>query len=111
MNYHTIELDDKEIKFRLTSEGSIAIEESTQMSIFDTVANLTMKNVITLLTYMRKSEEKNFSRSNACALYDELINHGYTLERVGKEIIFPTLVVSGFLTQDELDKITANKEK
>ena len=105
MNYKIIELNEKELKFRLKSKDSVEIEKITGKSLFDVIANLTMTNVIMLLKYMRKSEIDSFSDKNAYDLYDELVDSGYTLERIGYDIIFPTMVVSGFLTQEELEDL------
>ena len=59
---------------------------------------------------MRRWEVPNFSQDNAYELYDELIDNGYSMEDILIKVIYPTLVVSGFLKQGELDDLLAEIE-
>lgn len=110
MNYFTYELNGEELKFRLTSADCLEIEEKYKTKLLDFMQDYSMVAITTLLRYMRKSSESNFSRTDACNLYDKLIDSGLTLEDILMKIIYPTAVVSGFLKQSDLDEITEKKE-
>ena len=61
--------------------------------------------IATLIRYLRRSEVENFSDKDAYALIDKLIDNGYTIERIVYDIIFEALVVSGFLTKEQLEEV------
>ena len=44
-------------------------------------------------------------------LVDELVDAGYTIERIIMEIIYETLVVSGVISEEDLENIKSEKEK
>ena len=106
MNYFTYELEGEDLKFRLTSADCLEIEEKYNTKLLDFIQDYSMTAIITMLSYMRKSDIPNFSKNNACELYDKLINSGMTFEDILMKVIYPTAVVSGFLKQDDLDKMT-----
>lgn len=106
MNYKIIELNGKELKFKLKSKGSIELERKYGKTIFDLISSPSVTNICILLKYMRKGEIENFSDDDSYNLYDELVDNGYTIEKIMDEIIYPTLVVSGFLSQADLEKAT-----
>lgn len=105
MNYYLLELNGKEVKFRLTSADSMELEKKTGKKLFDLLQDYSVTTIVTLLRYMRKSELPNFSEKDACSLYDELIDGGYTLEDIIFKILYETAVVSGFLKKEELEEI------
>ena len=112
MKYFTIELDGEEINFRLTSLDCLEIEEKTKTKMLDYIRDYSHTTIITMLRYLRKSSIPNFSQKDACELMDKLIDHGYTLEKVVYEIIYEALVVSGFLSKEELEQMkTSVKEE
>lgn len=110
MNYHIIELNGKEIKFRLKSKDSIEIERKYGKSVIDLIGDPSMTSVITLLKYMRRGEISNFSDENTYELYDSLVDNNYVMETILTEILYPTLVVSGFLKKEDMDEALANIE-
>lgn len=110
MNYHIITLDGEDIKFRLTSLHSIEIEKKTGVKLLDFIQDYSITTVITLLMYMRRSEVSNFSEKDATALYDRLIDNGYTLEDVIFKIIYETAVISGFLKKSDLEEVMRTQE-
>ena len=110
MNYFTYELEGEELKFRLTSADCLEIEEKFDTKLLDFIQDYSMKAIITLLRYMRKSDISSFSKNDACALYDKLTDSGLTMEDILLKIIYPTACVSGFLKKDDLDKITKNEK-
>ena len=107
MNYHTIKLNDQEINFRLKSGHIKEIETKTGKSVLEALQSVSMINCLLMLKYMRRSEVSNFSDDDASNLYDELVDNGYSLQTIYTDIIFPTGVVSGLLTQSDLDAIKA----
>lgn len=111
MNYKTITLDNgKEINFKLNSKYSVELEKKTGKGIFEVLQSASITTIITILVYMRRWEVPNFSQEDACNLYDELVDNGYAMEDILKKIVYPTLVVSGFLKQEELDNILDETE-
>lgn len=110
MKYFELELDGEIIKFRLTSEHSVIIEKKTQVKLLDYMQDYAITTIITFLTYMRRSDVPNFSEKDAYVLYDKLVDNGYTLERIMKEVIFEALVVSGFLSKEQLEEMMKQAE-
>lgn len=111
MNYFTYELEGEELKFRLTSADCLEIEDKFKTKLLDYIQDYSMTAVITMLRYMRKSDNPNFSKNDACNLYDKLINNGLSFEDILFKIIYPTAVVSGFLKQSDLNKILEATEQ
>ena len=111
MNYFVITLNGKDIKFRLNSADSVEIEKKSGIKLIDFIQDYSITTVITLLKYMRKSDVPNFSEKDAFALYDELVDNGYTLEDIIFKIIYETCVVSGFLKKSDLEEMIEFKEE
>lgn len=105
MRNHTIELNGREIEFRLTSEDMIKLEEKNHVKILDYIQDYSMSAITTLLWYMRKGVDKNFSKDDTYKLYDELADNDWAIEDIMKKIIFPTCQVSGLLTRSDLEKV------
>lgn len=110
MNYFIYELEGEELKFRLTSADCLEIEDKYKTKLLDYIQDYSMTAIITMLRYMRKSDVPNFSRTDACNLFDKLINNGLTFEDILMKIIYPTAVVSGFLKQSDLNNMMDMKE-
>lgn len=111
MNYFILELEGEEIKLRLTSADSIEIEKKTGVKLLDYIQDYSITTVTTLLRYMRKSEIPNYSITDACNLYDKLVDNGYTLEDIVFKVIYEACVVSGFLKKKELEEMMKFKEE
>lgn len=115
MKYYEIELNGETIKFRLTSSDSMTIEKKTGIKLLDFVQDYAVTTIITLLMYMRRSSVPNFSEKDASKLYDDLVDAGYTIKEILYDVIYETLTVSGFLSQEELkeikEKINNNSKK
>lgn len=111
MNYHIITLDGEDIKLRLTSGDSVEIEKKTGIKLLDYIQDYSISTITNLLKYMRKSEVINFSEKDAYALYDKLVDNGYTLEDIVFKVIYETAVVSGFLKKSDLDEMISFKNE
>ena len=111
MKFFELELNGETIKFRLTSNDCMTIEKQSGKPFTEYMSELSMTTVITLLRYMRRSSQNNFSMEDASDLYDKLIDAGYTLESIMSDIIMEGLVVSGFMKKDEASKIKKTKEE
>lgn len=111
MKFYEIELNGRTVKFRLTSNDCMVIEKQTGKSIGEYIENLSMTTIITLLRYMVRSSQHDFSEEDASKLYDELIDNDYTLESIITDIILEALAVSGFMKKDDLAKIREVKAK
>lgn len=111
MKFHTVTIGDKDVNFRLTSSDCETIEDKAKMPILDFMTNVSMTNCVTLLMYMRRSEIPNFSKKDANALFDELADNDFALEKIYTDIVFPTGVVSGLLTQADLTKALSMVDK
>ena len=110
MNYYTYEYtnkngETKELHLRLTSADAMQLEKAQNVKILQYLQDESLTMVITMLRYMNRVDNKNFSLDNAQALYDELIDSGLTLKRILVEIIYETLVVSGFLEKGEWEEM------
>ena len=110
MNYYTYsytnkEGETKELKLRLTSADAMEIEKSQNVKLIEYLQQESMTMIITLLRYLNKWENKNFSLGNAQMLYDELIDSGMSMKRILTEIIYEALVVSGFLEEKEWEEM------
>ena len=111
MKYFELELEGETIKLRLTTENSQTIEKKTGKGLFDLVQEVNIANIVTLLMYLRRGETPNFSEKETFALCDKLIDNDYTYEKIMMEIIFEALVVSGFLTKEQLEEAKTLKEE
>lgn len=111
MKYFELELNGKVIRFRLTTSECISLEEKNKCKMLDFIRDYSHTTLVTLLQSLRKAEVPNFSKADACNLMDELIDNGYTLETILYDIIYKALVVSGFLTKEELDQMKKQTEE
>lgn len=111
MRQHVIVLNGKEIGFRLSSKEMTEMENRTKRKLIEIIQDDSINSIITVLKHMRRFEVNNFSHDDACDLFDELADNGYSLERIEKEIIMPTCVVSGLLTQSDLNKALKRAEE
>ncbi len=105
MKYHTIELEGQEVEFRLASSDCLEIEKKTGKAMQEYIQSVSNTSCVNLLKYMRRSKVPTFSEKDANALFDTLIDNDYSLEKIYMDIIFPTCVVSGLLTQSNLDDL------
>lgn len=110
MNYYVFTYTDKngeqkELRLRLTSSDSIEIENIHKKSITSFIQEESMSMICTMLRYLRKWEDKNFSFNQAQKLYDELIDSGMTMKRILTDVIYEALVVSGFLEKEEWEEM------
>lgn len=109
MKYTYLMSNGKELKLRLTSSECIEIENATKKSILNYIQEESMTMICTLLRYMIKEidgqPQTNFSYRNAQVLYDELVDSGLTLKQILMDVIYETLVVSGFLEKEEWEEM------
>lgn len=110
MNYYTYvyknkEGEEKELKLRLTSSNAIEIENAKKMSVTSYLQQESVEMVVTLLRYLIKWEDKNYSFGQAQTLYDELVDSGLTMKKILTDIIYETLVVSGFLEKEDWEEM------
>ena len=99
----------KEIKLRLTTGEELEIEQITKKSILEYVQEESMTMICTLIKYMVKEidgeEVRNFSLKNAAALVDELVDSGLTIKQILMDVVYETLVVSGFLEKEDWEEM------
>lgn len=105
MNYYTFNYtnkqgEQKELRLRLTSADAMEIENTKKKSIIEVLQDESLSTIITMLRYLRKWENKNFSLGQAQQLYDELIDSGLTMKSILIDVIYEALVISGFLEKD-----------
>lgn len=111
MKYFTFMLNDKEINMRLNSIDCEKIEKQYNCTLIDYVQQGSVTSLVTLLQHMRAGAGETFTRNMAYGFYDELVDNGYTIEKILTEIIYETLVVSGVLSKEDLEDIKNEKEK
>lgn len=112
---YTYTFNEKELKLRLTSGECIEIENATKKSILNYIQEESMTMICTLLRYMVKEingePQNNFSFKNAQILYDELVDSGLTLKQILMDVIYETLVVSGFLEKEDWEEMKTAQTK
>lgn len=111
MKYYTFNLNDKEINMRLNSMDCEKIEKQYNCTLLDFVQQGSVTSLITLLQYMRNGAGETFTKNMAYSFYDELVDNGFTIERILMDIIYETLVVSGIISQEDLKNIKEEREK
>jgi len=113
MKYFTKEIGNKDYNFRLTSNDICVIENKTNKSIQEAIADVSFNNISMLFKYMIKGDKSEFKDSNE--FMDFLVDEGYSLETMYTDIIYPTCLESGIITQNDLntimDAITEQHEK
>lgn len=110
-NYKDSEGNEKEVALRLTSMDCENIEKQYNCSLINYVQQTSITTLINLLMYMRKGAGETFTKNQAYSFYDELVDSGYTIESMLMEIIYPTLVVSGVLSEEDFKEIKEEREK
>ena len=61
--------------------------------------------------YLLKGKKDNVNEKEADELVDKLVDNGYTYERIMMEVIFEALVVSGFLSKEQLEEAKTLEEE
>ena len=110
-NYTNKNGEQKELHLRLTSSDSIEIENKEKKSVISYLQNESMTMIVTLLRYLMKFEDKNFSFNQTQQLYDELIDSGMTMKSILLDVIYEALVVSGFLEKEEWEEMKKLQQK
>lgn len=111
MKYFELELEGQTIELRMTTSNAKSLESKTGKSIFDLVQDMSVTNISKMLLYLLKGKKDNISEKEADELVDKLIDNGYTFERIMMEVIFEALVVSGFLSKEQLEEAKTLKEE
>lgn len=111
MKYFTFNLNDREINMRLNSSDCEKIEKTYNCTLLDYVQQGSITSLVTLLQHMRAGAGETFTRNMAYSFYDELVDNGYTIEKILMDIIYETLVVSGVISKEDLENIKGEREK
>lgn len=111
MKFFEFELNGETIELRMTTTNAKVLESKTGKSIFDLLQDMSVTNISKMLLYLLKGKKDNTNEKEADELVDKLIDNGYTFERIMMEIIFEALVVSGFLTKEQLEEAKTLKEE
>lgn len=104
-NYTNKNGENKELRLRLTSGDAIEIENTKKKAILEVLSDESLTSIVTLLRYLNKWENKNFSFQDAQRLYDELIDSGMSMKSILIDVIYEALVVSGFLEKDKWEEM------
>lgn len=102
---------EKEVQLRLKSVDCEQIEKTYNCVLLDYVQQYSVTAIITLLTYMRRGVENNFTKNQGYDFYDELVDAGYSIFEILDKVVYETLVVSGVITQEQLDDIRKSQEE
>lgn len=105
MKFYELELEGETLKFRLTSNDCMVIEKFSGKSILEYVQNMSMTTIVTMLRYLRRSDAPNFSEKDAQALFDKLVDNGYTIAQIVNDIILEGLIVSGFMSKSQVEEV------
>jgi cysteinyl-tRNA synthetase len=111
MKFYELELENETIELRMTTTNAKALENKTGRSIFDLVSDMSVTNISKMLMYLLKGKKDNVCEKEADELVDKLVDNGYTYEKIMMEVIFEALVVSGFLSKEQLEEAKTMKEE
>ena len=111
MKFYELELDGEIIELRMTTTNAKTLESKTGKSIFDLVSDMSVTNISKMLMYLMKGKKDNVNEKEADELVDKLVDNGYTYEKIMMEVIFEALVVSGFLSKEQLEEAKTMKEE
>lgn len=112
MKYFEFELKDGKLyKLRLTAENACQLEEKTKTKLLDYISDYSVNTIINLLMYCMRAEDPTSNKTKASKLFDDLADNGYALEDMIDKIIYPTLVISGFLKHAKLQEQQQMEEK
>ncbi len=111
MNYYEIEINGRIEKFKLTAEACILLEKKVNKKLTDYIYEESVTMCVDLLQYMKRFENSNYSQLESLKLCDELISLGWTYPKIITDIIYETLVVSGFLEKSEWEKMKEESKK
>jgi len=111
MKFYELELENETIELRMTTTNAKALENKTGKGIFDLAQDMSVTNISKILMYLLKGKKENVSEKETDELVDKLVDNGYTYERIMMEIIFEALVVSGFLSKEQLAEAKTMKEE
>lgn len=111
MKFYELELDGETIELRMTTSNAKQLESKTGKSIFDLVQDMSVTNISKMLMYLLKGKKDNVSEKEADELVDKLVDNEYTYEKIMMEVIFEALVVSGFLSKEQLEETKTLKEE
>lgn len=107
-----IEKTEKEkLELRMTTTNAKVLESKTGKGIFDLVQDMSVTNISKMLMYLLKGKKDNVNEKEADKLVDKLVDAGYTYEKIMMEVIFEALVVSGFLSKEQLEEAKTLKEE
>jgi cysteinyl-tRNA synthetase len=111
MKFYELGLENETIELRMTTTNAKALENKTGKGIFDLVQDMSVTNISKILMYLLKGKKENVNEKETDELVDKLVDNGYTYERIMMEIIFEALVVSGFLSKEQLEEAKTMKEE
>ena len=111
MKFYELELEGQTIELRMTTSNAKQLESKTGKSIFDLVGDMSVTNISKMLMYLLKGRKENTNEKEADDLVDKLVNNDYTFEKIMMEVIFEALVVSGFLSKEQLEETKTLKEE
>lgn len=111
MKYFELELNGETIELRMTTTNAKTLESKTGKSIFELVEDMSVTNISKMLMYLLKGKKDNVCEKEADELVDKLIDNDYTYEKIMMEVIFEALVVSGFLSKEQLEEAKTLKEE
>lgn len=107
MRSYELELNGETLNLRLASADCVEIEKKTGKRLLDLIQDYSITTIVMFLKYMLKANKPNISDKDAYSIYDQLIDNGYTLKTILTDVIYEGLVVSGFLSKEELDEMKA----
>lgn len=111
MKFYELELENETIELRMTTTNAKTLENKTGKSIFDLVSDMSVTNISKMLMYLLKGKKDNVCEKDADEITDKLVDAGYTFEKIMMEVIFEALVVSGFLSKEQLEEAKTMKKE
>lgn len=100
------------VKFRLQSRECVELEKEIGKPIQNYLEeNESITAVVKIIKYMRRWENMNFNDHDAEKLYDLLVENGWTFKKILQDVVYETLVVSGFLEKQDWEEMKKLSEE
>ena len=109
MKSYTVEVNGEAYELRLTSSDVMELENKWHKSIFDMLKdNYSITTIVTMFQYMIKGRPATLNVAKA--LYDGLVEEGYSFLDISKKVVMPVLVQSGLIKESDVEDSEKNVE-
>lgn len=102
MKSYSVEVNGETYELRLNSSDIMELESKWHKSIFDMLKeSYSITTIVTMFQYMVKGRPATLN--TARALYDGLVEEGYSFVDISKKVVMPVLVQSGLIKEEDIE--------